>query len=300
MSCPQTQPYISEENTSMNYNMELETHQYGNNNTHENFNQEQFNQQQFSSFLKTIEDIQNDNYPPQSEFNVDGPIIYSYHTTSNEDYSYITSFQNNTNQSTNENQSFNLTDYLPFYSQESSQQLENFQQQPQQLDENKQAKVYYKKIAKMLESKTQNYIENAHQDENYLIIKKWQPWKKSITHKKKKNIYKNWSGLSVICYPNHTFQSIANDENAEKIFTHFLQNTQDEIPFKFGEYLKNPQLQEFYQKKLDANIKLFNKACDFNKKQVQSLKDDQEMIDQISYFINNIDKKYIKHKQNIK
>ncbi|KAL4498475.1 hypothetical protein ABPG72_019593, partial [Tetrahymena utriculariae] len=298
----QMKSQILDENDNMIRNIDIEIYQYGNNSTHQNLNQEQI-QPQFSSFAKAQE-YDYDYFPPQFESDNDGLLFYSCEVTSNQYYSNSILCQNNAYQSTDENSSIKVTDYSPISSLESCQQFEISQQQSQQLDKNKKVKRNYTKIAQMLEQKIQNYlnesIENAHQDENYLRIKNWQASKKSITNQDYQYIYQNQSGLSVICYPNHTFETIAKNIHAQMIFSHFLQKTQDEIPFKFGEYMTNHQLKELFQDKLVLNIDRFNKICDFNKKLVSSLlslKHDEQMIQQISYFIDNIQTNYEKPKQ---
>ncbi|KAL4449168.1 hypothetical protein ABPG74_015550 [Tetrahymena malaccensis] len=271
-------------------------------NTQENFNQIQMDQNQFSNLLNTYENPysligQNqdssllkpfDDFYLDSNFDPENPLIYGISSGCSCNQIHINP------QSTGEGQSNS------FYGQsgENSSILslgnQNSQQQFQQVNKNKKGKRDYKLIAKMLNDKIEKYlnknIEVTYQDELNQRIKKWQSKKKIITNENSKNIYKSQLGLSIICFPNHSLQSISSNDGAQKIFAHFLQNTQDEIPFEKDEYMKQE-----YKEKLDRNIQYFNDICSLNQNLVQELAaDNEQMKDQVDHLIRNIENIYNK------
>ncbi|EAR97443.3 hypothetical protein TTHERM_00340250 (macronuclear) [Tetrahymena thermophila SB210] len=286
-------------------------------NTQQNFNQA-YNHNQFSSLLNQ----ENPYY--YDEYQTDGPLVYSYSLINNNPHHHFsTVFQMNTLQSTCESNTNQQHSYQsgessalqkynqshdqfygqscdqPHAFQEHNQSQVSQQQQSQQKNVSKKPKRDYKKISSLLDAKIQIYLSKKiadANDENYLTIKNWYDSRKNVTNKLYQSIYQNQSGLSIICFPDHTFESISSNEDAQMIFCHFLQKTQAKKPSIFNQYIKNTS-----QEQLDLNINCFNKICGFNKRMVLELRDEkQEMEDQISYFIDNIYQKVYKKQKKSK
>ncbi|KAL4466097.1 hypothetical protein ABPG74_004334 [Tetrahymena malaccensis] len=142
-----------------------------------------------------------------------------------------------------------LLQQIDNYSTSDQQQLSYPQKQTKDINN-------YQQIAKLL----REYHQINDQSENYQIIKDWEKAKKNITHKKKKLLYKNRTGLGIICYKKHSLESIKSGDK-KLIFDHFLQ-------IKFPS-IKQTQLSE---DQIKESLLCFNTICKQNYKNLKLIK----------------------------